>query len=87
MKQSFELRSDFFEKRNLRIETGTDSDLSENQFLNQDYTSIDKEVLAAFQARDYKLPCRVYEADKIESLHVQFSCQSVKFGFFISFTG
>ena len=31
------------EKRNRSIETGTNSDLSENKFLNQDYTSIDKE--------------------------------------------
>ena len=43
--------------------------------------------LAAFQARDNKLPYPVCEADKIESLHSQFSCQSVKFGSFISFTG
>ena len=26
------------------IETGTNSDLSENKFLNQDYTSFDKEA-------------------------------------------
>ena len=41
---SFELRSDSSEKRNRRIETGTNSDLSENIFLSQDYTSIDKEA-------------------------------------------
>ena len=43
--------------------------------------------LAALQAWDYKLPCSVCEVDKIDSLHSQFSSQSVKFGSFISFTG
>ena len=37
--------------------------------------------VATFQAQDYKPQCPVSEVDKIESLHSQFRCQSVKFVF------
>ena len=50
-------------------------------------TSMPTAGLAAFQAHEYKLPCRVYEADKNVSLHLQFSGRSLKFGSFISLTG